>query len=134
MSSFNGLDGGSIHVDGFADFVAVDITDDSGYTAVLNLKNEDAQALALEILKVSGAPMLPVGGGGPATLNVIPADATDEDLLVALSERLAAAAHFAENLDLKNGIAYLGLGLVFQSERPDIKRVIRAMLGAPILD
>lgn len=133
MAEFNGHDGEVIRIVESGDAVAIDVDVPlMGNAASISLDKEIAQYAAMEMLKVSGAQMTQVNG--PSTVNVIPDDAPEEELLAVLLERLAKAAHEAGHDDLKAGLSFLGLGLVAAFDQPWVKSVIRALVGVPLDD
>ena len=134
MSTFNGRHGEKLYVLGFPEFVGLGIVQDDGAQASVYLDTDIAQFAALEILKVTGAKWMGVEGG-PSTIQVIPDDTSDDELMATLLDRFTAATKAANGHEaLTSVLPMLGIMLVVSANDPTIKNVVRALLGVPLND
>lgn len=135
VKTFEAQQGEKIVVEAFPDFVAIDIIRETseeagpGKMIASNVDNSTATDLALEILRAAGGTLTDLGTG-PATVTVVPDDATDDEVFDLWLARLdPAISATAEGSPLREVLVGLGLGFVLD-QSAEAKAVLRALVGA----
>lgn len=135
VKTFEAQQGEKIVVEAFPDFVAIDVIRETseeagpGKMIASNVDNATATDLALEILRAAGGTLTDLGTG-PATVTVVPDDATDDEVFDLWLARLdPAISATAEGSPLREVLVGLGLGFAID-QSAEAKAVLRALVGA----